>query len=89
MGLQGLRPPFPAEQGPPHTLTLTHTHTLSLLNTCINTHTHLQELWDSKGFARRFQQQVVGNLASIVDEIVDDMSELVAQRARTQVCRCV
>lgn len=28
---------------------------------------------------------MVGNLAGIVDEIVDDMSELVAQRARTQV----
>lgn len=47
------------------------------------THEH-QELWDSEGFAKRFQQQVVGNLGDLVDEIVDDMSELVAQRARTQ-----
>ncbi|KAM3568915.1 hypothetical protein VYU27_008977 [Nannochloropsis oceanica] len=43
-----------------------------------------QELWDSQAFAKRFQQQVVGNLATVVDEIVLDMSELVAQRARTQ-----
>ncbi|EWM30095.1 dynamin family protein [Nannochloropsis gaditana] len=46
--------------------------------------TNYQELWDSQAFAKRFQQQVVGNLATVVDEIVLDMSELVAQRARTQ-----
>ena len=39
-----------------------------------------------QAFAKRFQRQVVGNLATVVDEILLDISELVAQRARTQVC---
>ena len=86
--------PFPLDPLPSFSHTHTHTHTLFSFPSSPNKppfsplpppQKKHQELWDSQAFAKRFQQQVVGNLASIVDEIVDDMSETISQRARTQV----
>lgn len=44
---------------------------------------NVKELWDTGSLAKDFEKQVIGNLGGRVDEIVVDISELVAHRARS------